>query len=404
MSNLSLLDRKIQSTPTEFANYLKEQGDIFWWEKGNFWVITSHAHAREILISEDYTCDRSSFFISRMPSLDLSLIGDFFNVVGKMMVMSDAPAHTARRRICYDGFSHQTLGELNPLIAKTIDTQLNACSVKGEIELVEDLAKIIPSTILADFFDIPAAEREQFYEWSNNMTQFFGGSSQYRNEDGIQVNHSASSLRNYFIELIRKRRLDPKNDFLSILLRNQQAFGLDDDEIVSQAIMMLVAGQVTTTDQLCNNMYTLLTQPGALSLLRNNLADLEVGIDELNRLDPAVTFIFRVTKRDTYIGEQAIKAGDVIFISTHAVNRDARVFENPDEFQLARKNGRELSYGFGSHYCIGAKLARLEMVICIRELLVRFPALRLSNLAIPRRKHHSLSFSGFEHLLLDCHP
>lgn len=77
MQQLSLLDVKLKSTPEEFATFLREKGDIFWWKKGNFWVITSHAYAKQILTSSDYTCDRSPFFISRMPNLDLSLIGDF---------------------------------------------------------------------------------------------------------------------------------------------------------------------------------------------------------------------------------------------------------------------------------------------------------------------------------------
>src|SRR3990167_2884079 len=299
MQQPSLLETKIKLSPQEFAHYLSDKGDIFWWEPGHFWVITSHAYAKQILTSDAYTCDRSSFFISRMPNLDLNLIEDFFAVVGKMMVMSDAPEHTARRRICYDGFSNKTLHDLHPLIMKTITQQIKKCSTKGYIELVEDLAKIIPSTILADFFHIPLNERNDFYEWSNNMTQFFGGSSQYRNEDGIKVNHSAKSLRYYFTQLISERRQHPQNDFLSILLKNQTAFGLTDDEIVSQAIMMLVAGQVTTTDQLCNNIYTLMTAPGSLEALQSGVFDLNNAIDELNRLDPAVTFIFRVTKYDT---------------------------------------------------------------------------------------------------------
>ena len=289
------------------------------------------------MTSDDFTCDRSSFFVSRMPNIDLNLIQDFFGVVGKMMVMSDAPEHTARRRVCYEGFTNQTLSELSTLIHKTITKQIELCIKKGEIEVVEDLAKIIPSTILADFFHIPEEERNQFYEWSNNMTQFFGGASQYRNEDGIEVNNSASSLRNYFVDLIEKRRSNPQQDFLSILLKNQQAFGLNDEEIISQAIMMLVAGQVTTTDQFCNNLYTIMTTPNALNDLQTKNILWKNALDELNRLDPAVTFIFRVTKQDTKIGEQKIKQGDVIFISTHAVNRDPRVFDNPNECILTRK-------------------------------------------------------------------
>lgn len=401
MSNASLMDVKRNNSPEDFAKYMSSYGDIFWGEKGNFWVITSHEYAKQILTSDDFTCDRAPFFISRMPNLDLSLIQDFFAVVGKMMVMSDAPSHTQRRRICYDGFTTQALQNLQPLIQRTIDRQIAQCQAKGHIELVEDLAKIIPSTTLAEFFHIPESERNTFYDWSNNMTQFFGGSSQYRNEDGIEVNHSASSLRSYFVELIQKRRQDPKEDFLSILLKNQKAFDLTDDEIISQAIMMLVAGQITTTDQLCNNIFTLMQHPEAIAKIKNGETDVEDALDELNRLDPAVTFIFRVTKNDTYIGAQKIKAGDVIFIATHSVNRDARVFENPHQCDVTRKNNKQLSYGFGGHYCLGAKLARIEMKLCLEALLKHFPNLSLSKEQAAVRKHHSLAFSGFESLPME---
>lgn len=400
MQQPSLLDVKITSTPEEFAQFLREKGDIFWWERAKFWVITNHEYARQILSSPDFSCDRAPFFITRMPDIDLNVVQDFFGVVSKMMVMSDAPQHTARRRICYEGFNNHTLKNLSTLIDKTVHERISHCIKKGSIEVVEDLAKIIPSTILADFFCIPEHERHHFYEWSNNMTQFFGGASEYRNEDGIEVNHSASQLRDYFVRLITQRREHPKDDFLSMLLKNQQAFGLDDDEIVSQAIMMLVAGQVTTTDQLCNNIYTMMTTPGVLQDLQQKSSHLDQGIDELTRLDPAVTFIFRVTKRDTMLGNQKIKAGDVIFISTHSVNRDPQVFAQPNQYVLTRKNTMHLSYGFGAHFCIGAKLARLEMQHCVKQLLNRLPNLRLIPDAPPIRKHHSLAFSGFERLPL----
>jgi cytochrome P450 len=396
----SLLDVKINSTPEEFARFLQEMGDIFWWERAKFWVITSYQHAQEILTSPDFSCNRAPFFITRMPEIDLNVVQDFFGVVSKMMVMSDVPEHTARRRICYEGFNNNTLKNLSSLIAKTVDERIAVCKKKGTIEVVEDLAKIIPSTILAEFFCIPEQERHNFYEWSNNMTQFFGGASQYRNEDGIEVNHSASQLRDYFVQLIAERRKHLQEDFLSILLKNQHAFGLEDEEIVSQAIMMLVAGQVTTTDQMCNNIYTMMTEPKILANLRQDLDNPDQGIDELSRLDPAVTFIFRVTKQDTQIGEQKIKAGEVIFISTHCVNRDSRFFADPHQCILTRKQNPNLSYGFGGHFCIGAKLARLEMQHCVQQLLKQLPNLRLIPDNLPIRKHHSLAFSGFERLPL----
>lgn len=400
MQQASLLDVKKSHSPEQFAQFLQTLGDLFWWERAKFWVITSHEYARLVLTDDNFSCDRAPFFITRMPDIDLSLVQDFFGVVSKMMVMSDAPAHTARRRICYEGFNNHTLKKLSTLVEKTVHECISYCIEKASIEVVEDLAKIIPSTILADFFCIPEDERHHFYEWSNNMTQFFGGASQYRNEDGIEVNHSASKLRDYFTSLIKQRRQHLKDDFLSVLLKNQHAFLLNDEEIISQAIMMLVAGQVTTTDQLCNNIYTMMTVPSVLATLKQEPSYLEQGLDELSRLDPAVSFIFRVTKRDTLLGQQKIRAGDVIFISTHSINRDPKVFTCPNEWALNRKHKLQFSYGFGSHFCIGAKLARLEMYHCVAQLLKRLPNLRLIPDNLPIRKHHSLAFSGFERLPL----
>lgn len=398
MTSYTLMQLKQSTTPEQFSNTIKEMGEVYWWEPGKFWVVTSYELAKSVLLNPDFSCDRSPFFISRMPEMNLSLIQDFFKVVSKMMVMSDAPAHTDRRRICYHGFTSQTLEELKPLIDQTIRNCISHFKPDTPFDFVKNLAQIIPSTTLAELFAIPESEREDFYHWSNTMTQFFGGSTTYLDADGIKVNHSASKLYYYFAHLITERRQRPQQDFLSTLLRHQKSFGLSDEEIISQAVMMLVAGQVTTTDQLCNNLYILLSTPGLWQEVANNLDQLDNYLEECNRLDPAVTFIFRVTKKDTYIGKQFIKAGSVIFISTHAINRDVEYFSHPDEVNIHTHKAAHFSYGYGSHFCLGAKLARIEMNSVFKALLTNYPNLALDKALPAIRKHHSLSFSGFEQL------
>lgn len=394
----SLLDFKKESTPEVFANTLREGGDVFWWEKGKFWLVTSHALASAVLKNEDFSCDRRPFFISRMPEMDLSLLQDFFGVVGRFMVMSDGKQHQARRRIAALGLTDAVLARFLPVIEKTVDTLLDQAGAWGECDFAQDIAPKLPSLALADLFRIPESERENFYLWSNNMTQFFGGSTTYTNDDGIRVNESARNIRAYFVDLMRRRREKPEDDFLSILLSHQESFGLDDEDVLCQAIMMLVAGQITTTDQMCNNLFTLLSSPGALKTLRENPEHVRLGIEELNRLDPAVTFLFRVTAKDTAIGSQPVKKGDVVFVSAHAVNRDPDVFENPDTCTVPRRSNPHLAYGFGPHVCLGAKLARLEMATLFGRLIERFPGLRLDETQPSLRKHHSLAFSGFARL------
>ncbi|MDR3502437.1 MAG: cytochrome P450 [Legionella sp.] len=402
MTAYTLMQLKQSSTPEQFSNQVREMGGLFWWAPGNFWVISSYQLAKQVLMSEDFSCDRSPFFISRMPEMNLSLITDFFKVVSKMMVMSDAPEHTDRRRICYHGFSSNFLEQLQPLIQDTIDLCLTEFKGQQAFDFVSQLAQQIPSVTLAELFAIPDAERMDFYHWSNNMTQFFGGSTSYLDADGIKVNHSAQCLYDYFAQLIIDRRRKPGNDFLSILLEHQAHFGLNDEEIISQAIMMLVAGQVTTTDQLCNNLFILLSTPGLWNEVRKNMHALDAYIEECNRLDPAVTFIFRVSKNDTMLGEQLIEKGKVIFISTHAINRDPDYFNQADGINLVEKKAQHFSYGYGSHFCLGAKLARMEMHHIFKTLLERYPNLGLDAGKPPLRKHHSLSFSGFEQLYLQA--
>lgn len=400
MKPYTLMQLKQTSTPTEFSQHLREMGELFWWEPGKFWVVTSYNLAKEALTNEAYSCDRTPFFLSRMPEMNLALIEDFFKVVSKMMVMSDDPLHHDRRRICYHGFTSQCIEQLKPLIAKTVSQSLAKLSSGVSYDFVKEMAETVPSTTLAELFAIPEDERLDFYHWSNSMTQFFGGSTTYLDADGIKVNHSAQQLYQYFANLIEMRRKHPGKDFLSTLLSHQNHFNLTDDEIISQAVMMLVAGQVTTTDQMCNNLYILLSYPGLWSEIAENLEQLDSYLEECNRLDPAVTFIFRVTKADTHLGNKKIAKGSVIFISTHAINRDPDYFSNPNEVNIRRNKVKHFSYGYGSHFCLGAKLARIEMNEVFKRLFQNFPGLKLDEMNSAVRKHHSLSFSGFERLEL----
>ncbi len=400
MITTNLLELKKTTTPAEFSQKIRRMGEYFWWEPGQFYVITSYELAKSILMSEDYSCDRSSFFISRMPEMNLSLLDDFFKVVSKMMVMSDGEAHQNRRRICYHGFTAYCIQQLKPVIDKTIEQCLKKVNKHSTYDFVTELAQILPSTTLAELFHIPHHERDAFYHWSNNMTQFFGGASAYQNRDGIKVNDSAQKLYHYFANLIEKRRKNPDQDFLGTLLTHQSHFDLTDDEIISQAIMMLVAGQVTTTDQLCNNLFTMLSLPGLWQEIRENIEHLDEYIEECNRLDPAVTFLFRIAKNDTCIGQEKISKGAVIFMANHAINRDPHYFLTPDRININDHKNQPFSYGYGGHFCLGAKLGRIMMHSVFHALLTRFPHLKMDAYHKASRKHHSLAFSGFECLFL----
>ena len=389
----------VEHFPQAFTNYVKNFGEIYFWEKGNFHVITRADHAKEILTSSDYTADRGSFFISRMQKMDLGLIKDFFEVVKKMMVMSDDSDHTKKRRVAAVGFEDHILEAFQKTMKSTVKQLVQDMRGQKEIEFVESVSKRLPSIVLADLFSIPMEDRENFQRWSNIMTGFFGGASEYRNEDGIEVNESAIALREYFKNLVILRRKNPGNDYVSVVLKAQEKMGLGDDDLISQLIMMLVAGMATTTDQINNCIFLLALNPDIQKEIRDNLNLVSPMIEEFKRLDPAVTFIFRVAKNFTRVGNQPIAPGDVMFISTHAINRDLPNLERPDDINIHRKQAH-FAYGYGAHYCIGAKLAKMEMQSLFTEILTELPAFTIDADKKSERDHYSLSFSGFKKLHL----
>lgn len=399
----SFFDIKKNSSSSEFpnlfTNYLLGFGETYYWEKGNFHVVTKAKHARDVLTSSAFSADRSSFFISRMPNMDLRLIGDFFNVVKRMMVMSDDADHTQKRKLANIGFEDHILDKFVDKMKSTVKNLVSEIKNKESFDFSEDLAKKLPSTVLADLFSIPEKDRAQFLNWSMIMTGFFGGASQYRNEDGIEVNQAALSLKNYFAELIEQRRQSVGDDYVSILVRMQKVSGMSDDDLISQLIMMLVAGMATTTDQMNNIMFLLAERKDLQLQLKADQSLIPQALEEMKRFDPAVTFIFRVAREKTFIGEQPIDVGDVIFISTHAINRDLPAEQKPFEIDINRK-GQHFAYGYGPHYCIGAKLGRMEMNCLFEEILKTLPLVELDPTKEAIRDHYSLSFSGFKTLPL----
>ncbi len=388
-----------QSTfPQKFADYVRGYGEIYHWPYGGFHVITRAEDAKAILASKHFTANRATFFVSKMPDVDLDLIGDFFGVVSRMMVMSDARVHGMRRKSALFGINNDLISSFIPKIRETANRLIDPLDSRGELEFVTEVARPLPSMVLADLFGIPEEDREMFRVCANTMTGFFGGSVAYTNEVAIECNEATIKIREYFRKVLDDRRVNPQNDFMTGMLEAQQKYNLMDDELISQAAMMLVAGQVTTTDQLCNNLFLMLDVPGLYEELVAEPSLVANAQEELKRRDPAVTFLFRVAKERQIIHGQRVDAGDTVFMANHALNRDPDVYENPDVIYIRRENIKHFAYGHGAHYCIGARLGRIIMDELFTAMVTRFPKLHLTPGKPAERDHYSLSFSGFASL------
>lgn len=402
----SLLELKHTTTPSEYADFIKTLGEFSWWRGGDYWLVTEYNLAKDILTDSRFSCDRTPFFLRRMKAIDLPVIQHFYAAISKMMVMSDEPEHQPRRRICFHGIVYYMQNNLPTMIHNHLQTYLNKIKT-NHFDFVKEIAMPLPADVMSDLFAIPASEKTRFYKASHDMTMFFGGASKYTNKEGAQVDQNAKYLNNILAEVIAYKKKNLSDDFISILLSKQSEYNLDDDDLISQMIMLLVAGQVTLTDQMCNNFYTIfnlntsIENNNFLDYLRLNPDKIDDALIEANRLDPAVTFIFRVASSDFNYSGQAIKKGDAVFISSHAVNRDPQVFSEPNTFNInnSKLHAKNYSFGYGKHFCLGSKVAMLQMRLTLSSLLDRYKSIAVDQ-ANSHRAHESLAFSGFHSLAL----
>jgi len=250
--------------------------------------------------------------------------------------------------------------------------------------------------MLAKMFAIPEQDREEFFKHAKFMTLFFGGGTDYTNDTGARVNHSAKTLLNYFVALFSQGRHESASPFVDILIQFQEKYDLSFEELAAQAIMMFVAGQVTTSDQICNNAYQLM-QPDVWHQIKQSPELLPAYVREATGLDPAVTFLFRVAHEDIGFNDKLIKKDDATFSANHQVNRCASVFQNPNMLDPKRPQETSFSYGFGSHYTLGEKISTRQIEAVMAYFLNQDKSLEMRT-DDAERLHYSAAFSRFERL------
>lgn len=388
---ISMVDLKKQYTADDFSTVLNDMGPLSYWEAGGFWLLNDYDTAKSLLLDKRMSADRTPFFIRRMPDINPQVIKTFLGVVQNMMVMSDGKDHQNRRRICFHAFKPFMQQMLIPRIRSKLDELVGD---KQSLDLVKDIAEPISMYMLSLMFAIPPEDQVEFFKHAKTMTLFFGGATAFNNETGAEVNHSASVLLDYFIKLFCQARHNASSPFVDTLMHFQSHYGLSMESLAAQAIMMFVAGQVTTADQICHDAYQLM-QPAIWDELKSHPQDLPLYVREATRLDPAVTFLFRVASEDIVVHDQLIEKGEAIFIANHVVNRSEHVFGNGHVFNPHRPQQTIFSYGFGSHYCLGEKLGTLQIETVMDYFLSLEKPFTLQHDQC-ERLHYSTAFSGFQ--------
>jgi pimeloyl-[acyl-carrier protein] synthase len=296
----------------------------------------------------------------------------------RMMLTSDPPDHTRLRSLVNRAFTPRAVESLRPRMEEIVEQQLGHAAAAGRMDVIADLASPLPVMVISEMLGIPTADREQFTRWSHEVAHGVGNVTM--DEQRIAT-RGGRELRAYLATIVDERRREPREDLLSALVAAEQdGDKLTMDEVYSMAVLLLVAGNETTTNLIGNGLIALLRHPEQVHALRDHPSLIGSAIEELLRYDSPVQMTVRFTLEDVDLGEgQVLKAGKQTFLLLGAANRDPEAFERPDDLDITRQENRHLSFSNGIHYCLGAPLARMEGQIALSALVSRFPDMRLST-------------------------
>ncbi|MEU9361200.1 cytochrome P450 [Streptomyces sp. NPDC048301] len=329
------------------------------------YLVTGYAEAREALAEARLSKDTAAFFAGKGSKRRLH------PAVAHNMLSSDPPEHTRLRKLVTRAFTTGAVAELRPFIAKVTDDLLDEWPVDEPFDFVTGLAVPLPVIVICELLEVPEADRPDVQRWSGDL--FAAG------QPGV-IDAASHSLADYMTDLIAAKRRHPGSSLLDRLISARDGDDrLSEEELVSLAVLLLVAGHETTTNFLGNATLSLLQHPAELDRLRQNPDNIPTVLDELLRFDsPVSTATFRYTTEAITLGGTDIPTGAPVLVALGAANRDPERFPSPDQLDANRDAAGHLAFGHGIHRCVGAPLAKAEAEIALRAVLTRFPGLRLA--------------------------
>ncbi len=321
--------------------------------------------------------------------------------IASSMIATDPPSHTKLRTIVSGAFTLRAIADLEPRIRAVTAALLDGVASRGSMDVVSDLAEPVPVTVIAEMLGIPAEDRRTFKEWSDAIV---GLSDRFGSGDDASLRMQADVGR-YFLRVIEERRADPGPDLISRVVHAEvDGERLSDRDVLGFCVLLLVAGNETTTNVIGNAVLCLLEQPGVAARLAANPARIPQAVEEVLRYRSPVRAMFRVATEDVPLDGTTIRRGDSVLAWIGSANRDESMFTDPARFDPDRAPNPHIAFGHGIHQCLGAPLARLEGRIAIEALLTRCRGLRPAKERETLEPLVSLIIQGVRHLPIAFEP
>ena len=295
-----------------------------------------------------------------------------------MMIDMDDPAHLLRRKLVNAGFTRKRVKDKEESIGALCDALIDSVCERGECDFVRNLAAPLPMAVIGDMLGVLPEQREMFLKWSDDMVTFL--SSQVSPEDFQISIDTFAAYTEFTMDMIAQRRKEPTDDLISVLIHSEvDGERLTDDEIVVETLLILIGGDETTRHTLSGGTEQLLRQPDQHTRLVNDLQLLPNAVEEMLRWTSPVKNMCRMLTADTDFHGTQLKQGEKIMLLFESANFDEKVFDDPENFSIDRYPNNHMAFGFGTHFCLGNQLARLELTMMQERLLQRLPDMRLGS-------------------------
>jgi cytochrome P450 len=367
---------------------LRDEAPAYRNEALGFWALSRHA---DVLAGFK---DWETFSNRHGVSLDLDAFHEHAETTMSFLAM-DPPRHDRLRALVSRGFTPRRVQALEPRIRAMSRTYLDAVLEAGECDFIRDFAGKLPMDVISELLGVPEADRAQLRTWADLVVH---------REEGVRslppaAAQSALRMLHYFTEMLADAKSRPRDDLTGALLAAEiDGDHLSDREIIGFLFLMIVAGNETTTKLLGNALYWLWRNPQQHALLRDDPTLIARWVEETLRYDNSTQALARILTRDVELHGEKLRAGERAVLLIGSANRDERAFPDADRFDLLRDTRASLAFGQGTHFCLGASLARLEGVVALEELWRRIPDYEIDPAGIVRV--HSVNVRGFAALPL----
>jgi cytochrome P450 len=355
------------------------------------WYVSGFEACRHVL--GDTRIGKNNQFIVRRHGVDPERIRLAQRRQRTSMITANPPEHTRLRGAAKGAFIPPAMAGLQPRVEAIVAERLDRLAALGEADVMAELAFPMPVTVVGEMVGVPEEDRE----WFRPLMRILVSSDSFNRtpEMHARVERAGDELEAYFVDLIARRRKEPADDLLSYFIAQADDGLLDDDELFATITLLFFAGFLTTTNLIGNGLTTLFDHPAEQARLWAQPELATSAVEEIVRFDSPVQFVHRNVLEDFELDGHHLAKGDIVMALLAAANRDPVRFDDPDRFDIGRPDNLHLAFAWGLHFCLGARLARMEGQLVFAGLVERFAKVEPAGEPV---RNPGLAIRGFESL------